>query len=180
MVRDTVPPHMTEAVAAERETALDEGEALRIYEIGYHVSPAVKEETVDATVSEMRSLIEKEGGKLIAEGAPSLTKLSYGIAMQEGGKRVEYDRGYFGWIKFEAPSEAAVKLEEALRRHPSVLRSMVFRTVREETRARFKTAPLREVKRTDTLKAAPRVVEESAAPVSEEELDKALEGITAE
>jgi ribosomal protein S6 len=165
----------------ENEMEIADGENLsRVYEIGYHVSPATKEGEVDAVVSEIRALIEKEGGRLLAEGAPSLTKFSYNIAALEAGKRVEYDRGYFGWIKFEGPTASAAALEEALKLHTAILRSIVFRTVREETRARFKTQGLRDVKRTDTLKAAPRAVEESAAPVSEADLEKALQDITAE
>lgn len=153
---------------------------LRVYEIGYNISPATKEEDVEKTVSEMRSMIEKEGGSFIAEGAPSLTKLAYMIPVKESGKQMEYDRAYFGWIKFEAPSSAAAALETGLKNHPAVIRAIVFRTVREETRARFKAQTLREVKRTDTIKSTPRVEESSAEPVSEEDLDKALDVITAE
>jgi ribosomal protein S6 len=162
------------------KTEMNADEAvLRVYEIGYHVSPAVNESDVEGVVSGIRTQIDQAGGHLLAEGAPSLTKLAYAIATEESGKRVEYDRGYFGWIKFEAPSSAAAALEEALKTNASILRSIVFRTVREETRARFKTN-LREVKRTDTLKSSPRTTEEAAAPVSEADLEKALEGITTE
>ena len=64
-----------------------------------------------------------------------------------------------------------------LKANKSILRHIVFRTVREETRARLKTPTLREVKRTDTIKATPRR-EEGSAPVSEADLDKALSDIT--
>jgi hypothetical protein len=58
---------------------------------------------------------------------------------------------------------------------------MVFRTIREETRARLKAPQLREVKRgaEATKTATPRKTEE-AAPVSEADLDKALETLTIE
>lgn len=152
----------------------------RVYEIGYNISPVTKEEDVDKVIAEIRSMIEKAGGSFIAEGAPSLTKLAYMIPAKEGGKNVEYDRAYFGWIKFEAPATAAAALETGLKNHAAVIRAICFRTVREETRARFKAQTLREVKRTDTIKSTPRVEEASAEPVSEEDLDKALDVITAE
>ena len=98
----------------------------------------------------------------------------------EGDKRVEFDRGYFGWLKFEAPIAAAAVLEESLKRNNSVIRHIVFRTVREETRAHLKAPQLREVRRTDTIKSTPKRMEEVSAPVSEADLDKALEDITAE
>ena len=109
-----------------------------------------------------------------------MTRLAYGIEAREGEKNILYDRGYFGWIKFEATSETAQELETILKGDRNFLRVIVFRTVREDTRAKYKAPQLREVKRTDTIKAAPRRVEESTGPVSEEKLEKALEDITAE
>ncbi len=154
----------------------------RIYEAGYHIVPTVKEEDVEKVVASIRSEVEKLGGSFITEGAPSLTKLTFPMYRREDEKHVEYDRGYFGWLKFEAGTHAAKELTEALKNNTSIFRSMVFKTVREDTRAKIKAAPLREVKRTDTIKAAPRKtpVAEESAPVSEAELEKALETLTAE
>ena len=154
--------------------------AIRVYEIGYHISPNIKEEDIEKIVSGIRSEIEKHGGSFIAEGAPSMTRLSYDIETHEGGKRVQYDRAYFGWLKFEAKVSAAKALDQVLKDNTSVIRSLVFKTVREDTRAKMKAPQLREVKRTDIIKAAPRRVEEPAAPVSEEELEKAIQDITAD
>lgn len=158
----------------------DSAETSRVYEAGYHISPLVKEEDIEKIVAEIRGLVEKGGGSFIAEGAPVLMKLAYEIEGMEGGKKHFFDRGYFGWLKFESGSETADILRDALDKHAAIFRSMVFRTVREETRARLKAPQLREVKRSDMAKAAPRKVEEAAAPVSEAEIDKALETLTLE
>ena len=169
-----------EAAVIEKETLTQEAdESFRIYEIGYVLVPTQKEDEVEAAVGKIRAMIEKADGKFLAEGAPSLQRLAYLISGREKGKQAEYDRGYFGWIKFEAPVESAAPLEKALREMEGVMRAILFKTVREETRARFKTGSIREVRRVDILKAAPRA-EEVAAPVSEEDLDKAIEDITAE
>lgn len=152
---------------------------MRVYEAGYHISPFVAEENIEKIVSDIRSTVEQGGGTFIAEGAPALMKLAFGIEGVAEGKTQEFDRGYFGWLKFEATSEASDALAEALEKHPSIFRSIVFRTVREETRARLKAPQLREVKRSDAPKAAPRK-EETAAPVSEVDLDKAIETLTLE
>lgn len=170
-------PHMT------ANTTNDSEAVKRIYEAGYIVVPTVKEEDVEKVVSGIRSEIEKAGGTFIAEGAPSMTKLSYEMEKREGEKRVAYDRGYFGWLKFEASTDVANSLTTSLNTNASILRSIVFKTVREDTRAKFKAPQLREVKRSDTIKtarAAPAAKEESAAPVSEADLEKALETLTAE
>ena len=57
---------------------------------------------------------------------------------------------------------------------------MIFQTVREDTRAKMKAPILREVRRTDIIKAAPHRVEKSAAPISEVDLEKAIQDITTE
>lgn len=160
--------------------SLVDAQSVRIYETGYLIVPSVKEEDLEKTVSAIRAEIEKAGGSFIAEGAPSMTRLAYAIAVRQGDRTEEHDRGYFGWIKFEARIEVAQALDAALKGNASILRSIVFRTVREDTRAKMKAPTLREVKRTDTIKSSPRRVEEPSVAVSEEELDKALLGITSE
>lgn len=166
-------------VAMDVETAESAGTS-RVYEAGYHISPVVKEEDIEKVVTGIRGVVEQAGGSFIAEGAPVLMRLSFPMYSREGEKYVEHDRGYFGWLKFESSVEGADSLRESLKTNSAILRSMVFRTVREETRAKMKAPQLREVKRTDTLKAAPRHVEEAAAPLSEVDLEKALENITVE
>jgi len=154
--------------------------ATRIYEIGYHVMPTVEEADVEKVVGDIRSQIEAAGGAFIAEGAPSLTRLSYPIEAREGDKYVDHDRGYFGWLKFEAPTAAAATLDESLKGNGKVLRYIIFKTVREETRARLKTPTLREVKREGTIKTTARRPEEESVPVSEADLDKAIQDLTTE
>jgi len=166
-------------MAAKKETHEQEA-VLRIYEVGYHVSPSVKEDDVEKVVSEIRALIERAGGAFIAEAAPTSTKLSYPISIRHGERYTEYDRAYFGWIKFETTTEVAQEIDAALKAHASIIRHIVFKTVREDTRAKLKVT-MREVRRTDTIRTAPRKAEESAeTPVSEADLDKALETLTAE
>lgn len=150
----------------------------RIYEVGYLIIPAVAEENVEKVVADIRGIVEKAGGSFIAEGAPAMTRLAYDMESREGDKRVQNDRAYFGWLKFEAPVAVVPMLEESLKANPSILRHIVFSTVREETRARMKAPTLREVKATHTLKQQPRREEEVSAPISEVDLDKALLDIT--
>lgn len=165
-------------MSTETETA----GVLRIYEVGYHIIPTVKEEDVEAQVGAIRTEIEKVDGSFISEGAPSLLKLAYPMTTREGEKYLEHDRAYFGWIKFEASPEAAEALNKALIANPAIVRCLVFKTLREDTRAKMKAPTLREVKRTDTIKAARRVEEGATkeAPISEADLDKALEELTVE
>ncbi len=181
MSEDTAVIDAGADVVQAADTTSD-AQMMRIYEVGYHIVPTAKEEDLEKIVNEIRGTIEKEGGSFIAEGAPSLVKLAYPMSVREGERNVEYDRGYFGWVKFEANIAIVNALSEKLKRNPNYLRFIVFRTVREDTRAKMKAPTLREVKRTDTIKAAVRrpTLEESAAPVSEVDLEKALQDITNE
>ena len=158
----------------------DDADILRIYEIGYQIIPTVKEDALDPIVAVIRGIIEKHSGSFIAEGAPSLIRLAYPMGHRENDKNIEYDRAFFGWIKFEAMPEVAQALDEALKAHSDVLRYMVFRTVREDIRRQIKPPVLREVRRTDVIKQSPHRVEESAEPVSEAQIDKAIEEMIVE
>src|SRR3989344_7578840 len=75
-------PRSSEAL---REGEAEEGEvaASRVYEIGYHVVPSIKEEELEKIVGTIRSEIEKAGGSFIAECAPSLTTLMYEKSVRE-------------------------------------------------------------------------------------------------
>ena len=150
---------------------------LRVYEAGYQIAASVKENEVEAVVAAIRAVVEKAGGSFIAEGAPSLVKLAYDMETREGEKYTTHDKAYFGWLKFETTPVSAEDLALSLKTNKDIVRSIVFRTSREETRAKIKAPQLREVKRTDTIKSSARK-EEASAPVSEAELDKALEVIT--
>ncbi len=169
---------MVDEAVTISENDTEEVAASRIYEVGYTIAPSVKEEDVERIVASIRSEIEKASGSFIAEGAPSVIRLAYPMTGMEAGKRVEYDRGYFGWLKFEAAVSVAALLEGTLKRDANVIRFIVFRTVREDTRAKMKAPQLREVKRTDTIKMTVRRTEEPSVQVSEEELEKALQDIT--
>ena len=173
---------MAKGSVVEKDTkdTTEDGVELRVYEVGYHILPSVKEDEIDGVVGKIRALIEKAGGSFIAEGAPVQMKLSYPMSVRENERHTEYDHSYFGWLKFEAPAEIVSILEGALKVDPQILRCIVFRTVREETRARLKLGTLREVRRTDTIKAPARHTEEVSVPVSEVDLDKALEVLTTE
>jgi len=169
---------MADEAQVTMQDSMSETAASRIYEVGYHIIPTVKEESIEGVVASIRAIIEKAGGSFIAEGAPVLMKLSYAMTAREGDKNVEYDRGFFGWIKFEAPVEVTEALDEGLKTDRNILRFIVFRTVREETRARMKIPTLREVRRTDTIKPVAHHVEDVTIPVSEVDLDKAIETLT--
>jgi len=180
MEQDTLQDTQDPAVAVVDIDADENGidaELVRIYEVGYHIAPTVEEENIDQVVAGIRSEIENRGGSLITEGAPQAITLSYPMYVNKGGSYEEYTRAYFGWIKFEAAGESAVALRVYMDANENILRSLTFKTVREETRASVKPASLREVRRTDTITSTPRKGAErkEEGELSEEALDKSIE-----
>lgn len=176
-MEETIEDIKTEDTKAPQE------EGIRVYEVGYHILSTVKEEDVEGVVLEIRKEIEKIGGSLIAEGAPQGMKLAYAMTVNKGGKNVHYERAYFGWIKFECDASNIITLDEMLRANDDVLRYIIFKTVREDTRMVARPRMLREVKRTDTITSTPKKGaedEKAGEEVSEKDLDKALEDITNE
>lgn len=166
-------------MATKKAGTEEREQRMRVYEVGYLISPSVKEEDVEGVVGGIRNIIEKAEGLFIAEGAASMTRLAYDMEAFEAGKRVYHDRAYFGWIKFEGSTSVLAPLEAALKKSSEVIRHLVFETLREDTRAKIKAPALREVKRGDTLKSTRRT-EEASAPVSEEDLDKAIQDLVVE
>jgi ribosomal protein S6 len=156
----------------------DKGIDPRIYEIGYHVLSTFSDEQVEAVTAELRAKIAEAKGTMIAEGAPVMTKLAYTMSTQTaGGKKNNFDRAHFGWMKFEMMPDAAHAFKAFIGVHKSLLRSMLFTTVREDTRAAAR-AVLKDIRRTDTIETPRR--EEKSVEVSEAQLDKALEEIVTE
>jgi ribosomal protein S6 len=155
---------------------------VRVYETGYHILPTVPEDDVEQVVSAIRSSIESGGGSFISEGAAQSVKLAYSMYVNRGGTHDEYDRAYFGWIKFEAEGKVAVALNQVLDANENILRYIIFKTVREDTRASARPTTLREVKRTDTIKSTPKkgAEKKGTEDVSEKDLDKVLEDLTKE
>lgn len=96
--------------------------------------------------------------------------------VNNGGKQTQYATAYFGWIKFEMDSKEASLLEDEMKANTQVLRHILIKTTREETRAQLQTEQniiLREVRTTGTIER--KVSEEEGGEVSEEEIEKSID-----
>jgi ribosomal protein S6 len=158
-----------------------------IYEIGFHIVPTVAEDNLGAIVEKIKSLLGKEV-EIVAESAPQRMHLAYQIERATQGKREKYTESYFGWVKFalkekeegEGVGAQVNAIEQSLRDTKDVLRFILIQTVREDLmqqkgRAVYQSDRLEG----QTLTKAPREAEK-AGEVSEAELDKSIEALTAE
>ena len=147
-----------------------------VYELGFHVVPTVGDDGVSAVVESIRKLLGD--AEIISEGFPQKMQLAYQVERSTQGKREKYNESYFGWIKFATERETIPALEKWLKDAPSVLRSLIIQTVREDIAA----APRRAVFSSDRLEGKtlekPLGTPEKAGEVSQEELDKSIEALT--
>ncbi len=105
----------------------------RVYEVGYHILPIVGEADLDAEVNLIRTFVTEKEGELIKEGAPRLIDLAYPMTKVIENKRNEFDKGYFGWIKFAIQPAVIADMKRMLDEHPNMLRYIILSTVREDT-----------------------------------------------
>jgi ribosomal protein S6 len=113
-----------------KETVKTEG---TVYEVGYHIVPAVSPEKLPAEVDAIKAVLGKNGATVISEEFPKLRNLAYQMVKAIGPARHRYDSAYFGWIKFEAQPESALEIKKALDGNEKILRYLLIKTVRENT-----------------------------------------------
>jgi len=153
----------------------------RVYELGYHMLSSLSEAQLEEALTTVREEISKRGGDFISEGTPELMELAYTMIVNDGGKHLKYDTAYFGWIKFEIDPAAAEELKTEVFLHDkNILRYILIKTVREDTRVSIKIgkAGLRDVKTEGTLTA--KTETETSGAVTEEELDKVVDELVDE
>lgn len=159
-----------------KEVGREEEKENRIYEVGYLLLPTLAAEDVPREVTAIKDLLEKAGAAVISEEFPKFRALAYGMRKQIGGAIQSFTSAYFGWVKFETEAEKAKEIEAELKRNPNLLRFLLIKTVREETRS-VPRAPRPDAR---PKREAPAVGVPVSTPVSEAELDKSIEKLIAE
>lgn len=159
-----------------------------IYEIGYQIVASIPEEKVKEEADIIRGIITGSGASIVAEEAPHHQPLAYIIKKKTvSGSYDKYDRAYFGWIKFEVETDKIEAITKAVEKHPSVLRSIVIKTIRENTylgkRASLIIDSLPnkpEQPQIDTKKENRVEDRKEAVPMSVEDVDKSIDEMVKE
>jgi ribosomal protein S6 len=105
----------------------------RIYEIGYLLSPAVRDEDLSARVSDLKDSLINLGAEVIAEGAPEFIDLAYQMSRVIENKRIRFDQGYFGWVKISLNPAQMTALKELLEKNTLLIRYLLISATRENT-----------------------------------------------
>ncbi len=165
-------------MAEEQVLDLDKKDP-KVYEIGYLLVPFVGEAEKDSTVKkEIISVIEKRGGKLMSEIAPSMRKLAYSIRKMINNKYSVFRDGYFGAVKFELNPAETAELNKDLFKSDSIIRFLLLETdragelkLRMPTSSRMITTPV-------FAKPNPVETEKAPAPESTEKaIDKEIDDL---
>ena len=114
------------------EKNIKEG-VVKIYEIGYLLLSSIPEEKVMEVCDSLRSLIRNKNGVMISEENPVLNTLSYTMVKKIGTQNHSFDKGYFGWFKFEISTDEIEGLKKSFESNPNILRILLITTVRENT-----------------------------------------------
>lgn len=147
-----------------------------VYEIGYHVVPTVGDEGVSKTVEAVRKALGE--AEIINEGFPQKMTLAYVIERAAQGKREKYAEAYFGFIKFATDRETLAAAKQKIEAMPSILRSLVVETVREDLMQQKQRAVFASDRLEGKTLEKPTSAPEKGGEVSEAELDKSLEALT--
>jgi ribosomal protein S6 len=142
---------------------------LQIYEVGFHILPTVEEANLSEVLVKIKDGLAEKGAELISEDFPKLRPLAFTMVKEIQGKKVKFNKAYFGAIKFELDREALVEVDKLVKNNPEILRYIIVKTVRENTV--YYSKNLEAVKEEGGDKAEDKPVKE----VSAEEIDKSIE-----
>lgn len=145
-----------------------------VYEVAFLITPNVTEEKLPEAFGTIKSMVLDRGAVAISEEFPKMIPLAYTIERTIDHKTNTYDEAWFGWIKFELDPLAVAALEKEVRNRPEVVRSLLIKTVRENTMA---------AKRGFGARRRPKSTDkdqESAPTISKEEIDREIEALVDE
>lgn len=117
----------------KKETSSVEMLEPKVYEIGFLLSPAIREEDLDTFVEKIKASITENGGLEIAEGRAEYIDLAYPMQKDIENKRHTYTQAYFGWIKFDMAPDKIAEVKKAVESLQEVIRILLINTVRENT-----------------------------------------------
>ncbi|NDB58795.1 hypothetical protein EB001_10135 [bacterium] len=105
----------------------------QVYEIGYLLVSSIPEEKVADEVNSLKEILSKKGAEFISEEAPELRTLAYTMVKKIGPSNYRFDKGYFGWFKFELSAKEIEGIKKTFEANVNMLRMLVISTIKENT-----------------------------------------------
>lgn len=153
-------------------------DSVQVYEIGYLLISSIPEEKVAAEVASLKEVLSKKGAEFIGEEAPELRTLAYTMIKKIGPSNHRFEKGYFGWFKFELSRGEIESVKKTFEENPSMLRMLVITTVKENTYL-GKKSPVA-MAETPVETTGEVAVESTEKKASVEEMDKSIDAMVKE
>lgn len=150
---------------------------MQVYEIGYLLVSSIPEEKVGGEVESLKASLSKKGAEFIGEEAPELRTLAYTMVKKIGPTNHRFDKGYFGWLKFELGAKEIEAIKKSFEENPHMLRMLLINTIRENTYL-GKKSPVASPE--VGVEVVAEVVPESVPVTTPEEIDKSIDAMVKE
>ncbi|MFA5933794.1 MAG: 30S ribosomal protein S6 [Candidatus Paceibacterota bacterium] len=147
----------------------------KVYEISYILVPSIAEEQVAGEEQAVKDLIISLGGVMITGETPRIIDLAYDMEKMVANKKQKFSEGYFGWLKFELTPETLLEFKKAVEANVKIIRSLIIKTVRENT-----YMPKRQATRTEGARKKFEPKEEIAGQMDEVAVDKEIDALVTE
>lgn len=146
------------------------------YEFAFHLLPTVADGEVEGVVNDLKKLIGAHGGEIFDEEAPQRFTLAYEIRKSVEGRSSRFVNSWFGWVRFTLYASELAKITEEIDHRSDVLRYLIVRLTRAEKENPYRFFVKKPVESATVVLS--EADSEEAVEVSEEDLNKSLEGIT--
>lgn len=153
----------------------------QIYEIGYLLVSSIPEEKVADEVNSLKEVLSKKGAEFIGEEMPELRTLAYTMVKKIGPSNHRFDKGYFGWFKFELSAAEIESVKKAFEENINMLRMLIINTIRENTYLGKKSpVPMPEVPVEAPIDQSIELSLDTPTVVSVEDMDKSIDAMVKE
>jgi len=126
-------------------------ETLTMYELGYHLDPALDEAAAAQNRTAVEKLATDKGATIVISKEPERTRLSYPINHQRAS--------YFGYFRFTLENkDGLAEIDEELKLNPAVIRSVLLKIEPESEKRAPRVRPTMEKKATPATPAQPNAV----------------------
>jgi ribosomal protein S6 len=147
----------------------------KTYEIGYLLTPFLPADKVEETAEAMyKMLVDDLGGLVVTKTAPKMRSLSYPVSKFINNKKSTVREAYFGAVKFQISPEKIRTIKELLDKDNNVVRFLMVNVPKNSEQI---VAPREVTPKRVNLDVAKEVVVEKGEEMTNEEIDKEIEGL---
>ncbi len=148
----------------------------KVYELGYLLTPTIKEEDIGVNYGNLKELVSSFGGEIIMDEMPKIISLAYAMQKVTSNVRKKFNTAYFGWIKFIMNSQKVLELKKHLDFDANFIRFLMLKTVKENTIATKRFARRETYTRKPKTKSSEN---ETVVSINKEEIDKEIDAMVA-